>query len=269
MKSSFFLVLIAFTALTSCSKGGGGNNNPGPNCTAVSGATASGSAASVAKGQPFTYSATSLSNVTYSWTLPGGGTSTTASTTINAVDFSNEGWYVVTVGNSCAQTKKDSVYLDVTIPQGTAPCTPTNNQISYSNPAHQTGTFNNISIGENPSIPGIYEMTAWGTGPGTSSLTLTFHPSYKNNNQPPNGVYTTGTYVNNLPHFGPTDFDKVFVTVITYTPGTILYKADVGGKVYFSRVGGKMVATICGIPMSGNMSGTPFTTNMTLAVTEP
>ena len=264
MKKIFFIAIPIILSFAGCSKGGGGNNNQPP-CTSVSGVRATASATTIEKGQTLSFQTPVLSNVTFAWTIPGGTTVNAASGSVTNIDFANEGWYYLTATNTCSQTKKDSFYVDVTIPQGSATCTPAANSVSYTAAGHQSGTFTSIHQGE--SAVNTYEFIA--SGPTAGDFTIFFHSSYKNNNQPPDGVYTTGTFnANGLPSFGANDLDKVFVIMITYWPTTIYYRSTPGQKVYVSRTGGKMKVTICDMPMAGSSNGTPYSTNMTLSATE-
>ena len=262
ISSTIYPALFA-VVLTSCKKG----SDPEPDNKCASVATIKAiSASSIEKGQNLAFQADNVSGVSYLWKVPGGGTVTTSAGTVQNVDFSHEGWFYLEAKNTCNEVKKDSFYLDVTIPQGNAVCAPAENSISFSAAIHTNSTFTNITQGETGISNDAYMMYAWGGG---NELEISFHPSYKNNKQPENGVYTTGQFnANGLRTFSDKDFDKVFVTDITYSPTTILYKSVPNQKVYVTRVNGKLKATVCNMAMAGSSNGTPYSTNITLSITE-
>jgi hypothetical protein len=265
IKNTCSLLFLATTFLAACSKGSD-NNTPEPQCTALTGLKATAAAATVEKGKPLTFTASISSGLTYTWKTPAGATVTTASGGVQSADFSDEGWYRLEAKNGCNQTAKDSVYVDVTLPQGNASCSTTDNTITFTAAGHQGGTFTSITQGENPSIANIYELKAWG---GRNEFNVVFHPSHKNNKQPENGVYTTGTWsATNYPAFGERDYDKIYITNITYSPTTIYYRSAPGQKLYVTRVNGKLKVTACDMALTGSSNGTAYSTNTTFSVTE-
>lgn len=266
--------LLALPALTiallftfSCSKKSDDTATPVVNkCASLGTIKASSSASTIEKGQTLSFQANSLEGVTYKWKVPGANDINASSGSIQSIDFANEGWYYLLANNDCKEIKEDSFFVDVKIPTGVPGCTPTENTISFTAQNHSTGTFTNVSQGESQIANDAYKMLAWGGG---NELTISFHPSYKNNKQPEDGVYTTGTFsASGYPAFGEKDFDKIFIVDITYTPTTIYYRSTPNQKVYISRVNGKMKATVCNIPMAGSSNGTPYSTNMSFSVKE-
>jgi hypothetical protein len=262
IKHSTAAFIFVAALLTGCSKGG--DTTPQPQCTALTGLKATTAAATVEKGKPLTFSASITSGLNYVWKTPAGATVVTASGGVQSADFADEGWYYLEAKNSCSQSARDSVYIDVSVPQGTAGCSPATNSISFTAANHQPGTFTTVTQGENPSIPNIYQLEASG---GRNDFSIRFHPSYKNNKQPESGVYTTGNW-NNSPAHGAKDFDVVFITNITYSPSTIVYRSVPGQKLYVTRVNGKMKVTACDMALTGSSNGTPYSTNATFSVTE-
>ncbi|MEJ8756975.1 hypothetical protein WG947_08215 [Pontibacter sp. H259] len=235
-------------------------------CASLTTIKATSSATTIEKGQTLNFQAQSVEGVTYKWKIPGANELTTNTGSVQNIDFTNEGWFLLHASNSCKEIKKDSFFVDVKIPAGVPGCTPTPNTISFTAENHKTGTFTTITQGESQIANDAYYMRANGGG---NELSIAFHPSYKNNKQPEDGVYTTGTFsATGYPSFGEKDFDKVFIVDITYSPSTIYYRSTPGQKVYISRVNGKMKATVCNIPLTGSSNGTPYATNMSLSVTE-
>ena len=267
MKNTFYPILF-IVVFIGCKKGTDPAPVPVPEikCTSVTSIKATPAVTTIEKGQNLSFQADNLSGVSYTWKLPGGGTLTTAAGSVQNVGFGHEGWFYLEAKNTCNEIKKDSFYLDVTMPQGTGTCTPVENSISFSAANHTNSSFTNITQGETGITNDAYMMTAWGGG---NELAISFHPSYKNNKQPENGVYTTGEFnANGNRVFAENDLDKVFVTNITYSPTTILYKSVLNQKVYITRVNGKLKATICSMAMAGSSNGTPYNTNVTLSITE-
>ena len=232
--------LIFVSMLIGCSKG---NQNA---CPSLSDVTSSVSANSIEKGQQLTLQATNLSGVSYQWNLPGSNSLNAAYGNIASVDFRYEGWYYLTLTTNCNQFRKDSHYVDVKVPQGSSPCSVPDNTISFSaNGAN--GSFTSVTTGE--TMPNDYRMIASGGG---NDFSLVFHPSYKNNNQPEDGIYTTGTFSGTNILFEPFELDKVFIMNITYSPTQILYRSVPNQKVYITRVNGKMRATLCSLTLTGS-----------------
>jgi hypothetical protein len=256
LTASLSIVLL----LIACSKE---EKAPENTCPALTTVTSSVSAATVQKGQAISFQATNVTGITYQWTIPGSTSVTTSSGNIASADFTNKGWYYLVISNNCNQSRKDSFYVDVTMPQGTAACSPTNNTITFSENG-SNGTLTSIVQGES-GIPNEYRMYAWGGG---NDFSLIFHPSYKNNNQPKDGIYTTGTFNGNSPSFGTTDIDKVFIVNITYSPLQVFYKSIPNQKIYVSRVNGKMRVTICSLGLTGTTGGTTYTPTINAMITE-
>jgi hypothetical protein len=260
-------ILLTTTILfVSCKKGS--NDSPGNNnqCASIATIKANPSLTTIEKGQVLSFQSPVINGVSYKWQTPSGTIISTAEGIISNIDFNNEGWYYLEAKNNCQETKKDSFYLDVTVPQGTASCTPADNAISFSAPNHPATSFTTVTQGETGIANDAYRLQASG---GRNDLTIAFHPSYKNNKQPENGVYTTGNY-NQYGDiaFGSNDYDKIFVIDITYSPTTIYYKSNPNQKVYVTRVNGKLKASICNMSFAGTSNGTPYATDITFAVVE-
>lgn len=267
MKITNILLVGVSTLLFSCGKKS--SDTPQNTCASISALKVNSSTTVIQKGQTLNFSTDSLGKVTYSWQLPGSlSTVTSYKGNIAAVDFTHEGWYKLEVRNNCNEVKKDSFFVDVIMPQGSPACSPATNSISYSAAGHVSGAITSVST-QQSSIPNdayLFSASAIQT-----ELAVYFHPSFRTNNkQPDEGVYTTGSYnsYGNV-SFGTSDFDKVFVIIITYSPATIFYKAIPNQKVYVTKVNGKLKATICDMAFNGSSNGTPYSSNVTLSMLEP
>lgn len=242
------------------------NDAPQNQCTSVTNIKANASVTVIENGKPFNFTADSAKGLSCTWQIPGLSASSKFTNTIPAVSFANEGWYKVEVQNTCGQIKKDSFYLDVTMPQGSPLCSPGNNTITYSAPNHTNGTFTTIQISPS-SIPNdVFTFNAYGAG---TDFTIKFHPKYRTNNVlPEDGVYTTGTFTSNAGGpFGEYDLDKIYIVAITYSPATIYYKSEANRKIYVSKVNEKLKVTFCDLPFTGSSNGTPYSTNISLSAT--
>lgn len=269
---SFYKRLI-YTALSAAVLSGCSKQNnekvdseiPPAQCSSLTGIKVNVSSTVLEKGQPLAFSASFANGLIFSWKTPAGRTVTSATSSIQNIDFADEGWYVLEVKNNCNQSIKDSVFVDVKVPQGEAPCSPFDNTVAFS-ATHPGGTFTNVTQGESGIQNDAYWLNAWGGG---NEFSVAFHPSYKNNNQPENGIYTTGTYNSNGNfQFGTKDYDKVFVTNITYSPSTINYKAAPGQKVYVTRVNGKLKVILCPMSFTGTFNGSTYYGLVAVSVTE-
>jgi len=266
MRRLKILPAIAILSMVVACKKGGGDPPPGNNCASLVSIKASPSSTSIEKGKTVSFQTTLISGVIYRWQTPGGLVIASASGELRNIDFNNEGWFLVEATNNCNETKKDSFYLDVTMPQGTPSCAPAGNAISFTAANHPASSFTTVAHGETGIPNDSYRLQASGGG---NDLTIAFHPSFKNNKQPENGVYTTGTFNSNWnPMYTSTDFDKVFIVNITYSPTTIYYRSNPNQQVYITRINGKLKATICNMSFAGSSNGTPYTSDITFAVVE-
>jgi len=267
MRNLSAVILLTTTIfIVSCKKGGDKPPDNNNECVSISNIKATPSATTIEKGQHISFQSPIVQGVSYRWQTPGGIVLGTYNGELHNVDFNNEGWFYLEATNNCNEVKKDSFYLDVTMLQGTPSCSPANNAISFSAPIHPASSFTIVRHGETGIPNDAYRLEASGGG---NELTIGFHPSYKNNMQPENGVYSTGTwYGSGNMSFSSIDYDKVYIVNITYSPTTIYYKSNPDQKVYITRVNGKMKATICNMAFTGSSNGTPYSTDMTFSVVE-
>lgn len=254
------MAICSFLVLGSCSK-----NAPetgADNCAKVSSVSVTRPAnTNMAVGDTLKLNANSIDAVSYNWVIPGEQPITTATGKVDTLNFTNEGWVYFTATNSCNQVKKDSFYLDISLPQGNPSCSLTDNFLSLTAENHSSGALTTVGFEESV-VQGTF-----GASGGKNELDVQFHTAYGNNNLPEEGIYTTGTFVNNLPKFGAKDFDKVFIVLITYSPTTIYYKSVPGQKVYVKRVNGKLKVSICDMALQGSSQGVAYNTNMSVSAT--
>lgn len=166
---------------------------------------------------------------------------------ISYAELENQGWYYVAISENGCDTKVDSVYIDVQLEQGTAPCSPTANSVGYSNLADDN--FSYVSKGVETTY-GLLALQASGGG----NLTVYFHPEWRSM-EPEDGIYNT----TNTPLFDQVDanFNKVFVTT---TKQSIYWSSHEGQQVYVSHVNGKLQVKFCSLNMGG-YNGYSFTTS--------
>lgn len=240
------------------------NDAPQNQCTSVTNIKANASVTVIENGKPFNFTADSAKELSCTWQIPGLSASSKFTNTIPAVSFTNEGWYKVEVRNTCGEIKKDSFYLDVTMPQGTLPCTIADNSITYTPANHENITFTKVQVDTTYG----YGFLCEGVGTTTlgSSVTFRFNPIYRSQKKAPDaGVYTTRTYATGTGWaFGENDLDKVYIDIIAYG-GTNYYRALSNQNVYVSYINGKMKVSFCNLSFTGSSN---TTINSTLSATE-
>ena len=211
----------------------------------------------VTKDAEIKLSADSLNGAVYQWTGPGSFGSYDQNPTVTFyADYSNRGWYYVTISLDGCNDRFDSVYVNVKFPQGTAACSPVNNTATFGGPlilGNQSYSF--ISFG----------MTSTGYGITCNStngdLHLTLSPYWETHDFEDGIYYTTS---NALPDYA--DIDKVFISDVNQS---IYWVAEPDKPVYISHVGGKPRVTFCNILFSGDWGGTLYHTTVAGQVTKP
>ncbi len=239
MQKLIWLALGIFL-LSSCEK----TSN---NCTAIRNAKAH-STSPVAVGQTLKIWTDEIDGTTYSWTGPFNFTSQYNADSITDAKAINSGWYYLHVNsldNDCSKT--DSVYVEVTLQQGTAPCTIANNNIMFSNLPDYSFTTVTKHIESTYSLKALTSST-WG-----SDLAIYFSP-YWRDHEPQDGIYTTY----NSPAFDPVDpiLNRVTITCIN---SSIYFSSWPDQQVYVSHENGKLRVQFCSLNMSGS-NGTSYTT---------
>lgn len=198
-------------------------------------------------GESTSITATNIPNVLYSWFTP-----TTTSATVgnySPINLSNaglkdRGWYYISAYSpDCTVTKKDSVYVNVKLLQGTPACTIANN--TCNNTILTSETYSSITRVNSP--------LSLSASSSQGDLKVIFHP-YWNNKEPEDGIYKT----TNIPTFDPVnpDFNKVFFTM---TKISIYWASWADQDVYVSHVNGKLQIRFCSLNLNGSNGSNSYT----------
>ena len=243
-KITYSISLGLILAFTGCSK-----DNPGiVSCEKIKGATAF-SNSPVTIGQKLIFGTQDVGEGGYyTWTGPNNFSTTRAKDSVIYADLKNEGWYYLYVANQDNSCKKyDSVYVDIKLQQGTAPCSITANTTDYSNLGGDTYTYIYKDVDRTYSQKELYAWSSF------TNITIYFH-TYWRDKEPEDGIYTTY----NNPLFDQSDigYNQVFITT---TKSSIYWSSRTGQNVYVSHVNGKLQVKFCNITMSG-YNGTSYTT---------
>ena len=192
-------------------------------------------------------------NTYYSWTGPA-NFNWTGKKYEGTATLKNRGMYYLNISNVDCESKNDSVYIKVKLPQGVAPCTPTLNVATYNNLANDS--YTTIVKG----IESSYNQFALSCS-GVGNLRVLFHQEWKTK-EPEDGIYTTIS----SPSFGQIDYEynKVFVTT---TKSSIFWSSQPDQKVYVSHVNGKLQIKFCDLIMSGS-NGTSYTTKISTNIVQ-
>ena len=119
----------------------------------------------VCVGSSNTYSISSVPAATsYTWTLPGGWTGTSTTTSINTVASGTSGTILVTANNSCGSSAAQTLNVTVSLTEPAMPCTVIGNTTTCS------GSFNTYSIATVPDATS-YTWTLPSGWTGTSTTT--------------------------------------------------------------------------------------------------
>jgi len=194
----------------------------------------------------------------YSWSTTSSlnAISNTDGVFISSCTKYDEGWYYLSVSYPDCASHIDSVYIAVTNKASAAPCTPTNNTISFS--SIPSVSFGSCNWGVDPSW-GLKDLS--GNPPsGYPDFNIYFNP-YWNSKEPEDGAYNISSTIT----FDQNDLYTVFMSS-TYS--SIYFEAG-QGKVYVSHVGGKLQVTFCSIPFSGSLGGPSYTTTASGMLTAP
>ena len=188
----------------------------------------------------------------YSWHGPHNYENQYPDNSITGAQFENEGWYYLdlySLGSTGCQ-KIDSVYIDMLLEQGTAPCSVTNNTAEYNNLPNDS--YINVSKIIDPNFS-QKTLEADGFGAGFPNMKVYFHTHWRDF-EPEDGIY----YTTNTPVFDQVDYNynKVFITT---TKSSIYWASHEGQLVYVSHVGSKLQVKFCNLNMSGS-NGMSFTT---------
>lgn len=168
----------------------------------------------------------------------------------------DEGWYYLAVSYPDCASHFDSVHISVTNKAVAAPCTPSNNTVSFSSIPNIS--FGSCNWGLDPSW-NRKDLSA-NTSYGYPNFNIYFNP-YWNSKEPEDGPYNISPSI----AFDQNDLYTVFISS-TYQS---IYFESVSGKVYVSHVGGKLSVTFCNLPFSGSLGGSPYTTTASGMLTAP
>lgn len=254
---AFFATVALFALQVSCTKDSAANNQDDPNspCPRLSQLHAH-SFAPVVKGSEIRLFADSLTDAYYNWTGPNNFSSTDQNPYVSSyASYTDRGWYYVAMMHDGCTTKRDSVYVNVTFPQGNPACTLINN----------TGIFNSalllgdqlysfVSFGQG--ITG-YEITA---NSSNGDLRITLSPYWITHNFEDGIYYTTSDL---LPDYN--EIDQIHISDVNQG---ILWTAAPDKPVYISHSGNKVRVSFCNISFTGTWGSSLYTTTISAQVTQ-
>ena len=167
----------------------------------------------------------------------------------------DEGWYFLNVSYPDCAFKNDSIYITVLNQPVIPPCSPANNEVSFS--ALSDLSFNATTYSVDPSFN--CKLLS-GNSSGNPPFNIYFN-AYWNSKEPEDGAYN----IENQLDFGGSDPYSVYMNT---NNSDILFEAN-PGKVYVTHENGKLKVSFCSITMSGNLGGPSFTTSATGAIVAP
>jgi hypothetical protein len=168
----------------------------------------------------------------------------------------DEGWYYLNVSYPDCESHSDSIYITVKNQQATAPCSPTNNSVTFSSipdisPATVTWSYNTTWNRRVLAARGAY---------GYPDFNIYFN-TFWDTTEPEDGEYTI-TGMSETNEYPP------YTVYISSLYSGIFFQAG-SGKVYVSHVNGKLRVTFCSVPLSGSSGGPSFTTTAAGMLTAP
>ncbi len=198
-------------------------------------------------------------NEYFRWSGPGNFSSITSNIlSIYNASYSSNGWYYCNKTlTDCNKTITDSIYVDVKLLQEAAPCTPTNNYLSFTSIPSVALTSVTFAMDQ------VYNGMSF-TGNGAFGYPADFKVvfnSFNGNFDPPDGVYkTTGNVTFNVTQ----PFEDVSISFV-YNSG--YFHSVPGQKIYVTHIGGKVSVSMCNLTFS--YVGTGLTTKCTAKLTKP
>ena len=233
MKLLTLITLCLLLLLTGCKKS--------TVCATSIGLTASSTTPTV--GESFTITASSAYDEDmFQWSGPGVSSGNyTNSMTVYQAGYLDRGWYYCSKSNpDCGQTIYDSIFIDMKLRQGSAPCTPVNNTLDGS--SIPTSNFYSVSKIFDPSFNGkaLYCSASLGY---PNDFRVLFN-SNNGNVEPVDGIYTTTNSI----LFSQTD-PYVWVS-LSFVYGGQFYHSHANKDVFVSHINGKLSASFCNIPFS-------------------
>lgn len=152
----------------------------------------------------------------------------------------HRGWYYVRVKSRAYGCERvDSVYVNTTLPQGTAPCSQALNSYLYNNMGGSGFTYTDKTIAQAMKVLEGHSLF--------TDVTVQFHP-YFVDREPLDGVYS----ISNDPYWSQTDLSASQVYVKAVVSSTFIQANNTAQKVYVSHVGGKLQVQFCNLAMSGS-----------------
>ena len=223
----------------------------GPNCSTDINLITSNATPTV--GESFTLTAQKVSdNDLFHWSGPGNFSGIYGnSITVDNAGYLDRGWYYCSKINvECGQTIFDSIFIDMKLRQGTAPCTNTNNTLTGA--AIPNTSFSYVIKNFDPTFNGKALYATSSTGYPTDFRVL--FNSNNGNIEPLDGIYTTTNSI----IFGQTD-PYVWIS-LSFIYGGSFWHCHPNKDVFVSHINGKLSASFCNMPFSNgtyiiNISG--------------
>ena len=200
-----------------------------------------------AAGESFTITALKVSdNDLFQWSGPGNySTAYGKSITVDNPGYLDRGWYYCSKSNTeCGQTIYDSIFIDLKLRQGTAPCTLTNNSLGGGGIPNTN--FYRVTKNFDPTFNG---KTLYGTA--SAGYPTDFRVLFNSNNgntEPLDGIYTTTNSI----IFSQTD-PYVWVS-LSFVYGGQFFHCHPAKDVFVGHVNGKLSASFCNVPFSNGTS---------------
>lgn len=249
----FFTILVI---LSSCTKSSDINDDVEDQCAAIKGVKLT-TNSPVMIGEELKVNATEVGGYRiYHWSGPNFFQSQDPANSMTAT-MAMEGWYYLALTNPDCPTKNDSIYVDIKLKPGTAPCTVANNTAIYSNLGSD-----NFSLVSKVVDASTNFLKLRGTGSG-AELQVFFHP-YWRDHEPEDGMYKT----TNNPLFSDNNngnFNKVFISTVK---SSIYWSNHDFQDVYVSHVNGKLRVQFCNVTLSGTNGANSYTTIVSTQMTQ-
>lgn len=198
-------------------------------------------------GESFTLTALKVSdNDLFHWSGPGNYSSSFGnSITVYNPGYLDRGWYYCSKSNTeCGKTINDSIFIDLKLRQGTAPCTVTNNSLSGGGISNTN--FYRVTKNFDPTFNGKALYGTASTGYPTDFRVL--FNSNNGNTEPLDGIYTTTNSI----IFSQTD-PYVWVS-LSFVYGGQFFHSHPDKDVFVNHVNGKLSASFCNVPFSNGTS---------------
>jgi len=168
----------------------------------------------------------------------------------------DEGWYYLSVSYPDCASHNDSVHITVVNKPVTAPCTPTNNSVTFN--LIPSVTFGSTALGIDLSY-GCKNLSG-NPGAGYPDLDIYFNP-YWNGTEPEDGAYTLCN------SFMWPDGNPYSICMTSLYSGIAFHSNP--GTVYVTHAGGKLQVTFCGLTFSGTFGNHAYSTTASGQLTAP